>query len=55
MADRLPPARRRRQVELIVHSNPLQVAHAPDSWMLVYTPDAETDTLAKLERLLASC
>jgi hypothetical protein len=38
---------------MVFASNPLQVAHAPDAWMLVYTPDPETDTRAKLERLLA--
>jgi hypothetical protein len=38
---------------LVFASNPLQVAHAPDAWMLVYTPDAATDTRAKMERLLA--
>lgn len=38
---------------LVFHSNPLQVAHVPDAWMLVYTPLQETDTLAKLEHLLA--
>lgn len=38
---------------LVLQSNPLQVAHSPDSWMLVYTPAPETDTRAKLEQLLA--
>lgn len=35
------------------YPNPLQVAHAPDAWMLVYTPAPGTDTLTKLEHLLA--
>jgi transcriptional regulator with XRE-family HTH domain len=39
--------------QLVFASNPLQVAHAPDAWMLVYTPDPQTDTRAKVERLLA--
>jgi transcriptional regulator with XRE-family HTH domain len=38
---------------MVFASNPLQVAHAPDAWMLVYTPDPATDTRAKVERLLA--
>jgi transcriptional regulator with XRE-family HTH domain len=38
---------------MVFTSNPLQVAHAPDAWMLVYTPDPETDTRAKVGRLLA--
>jgi transcriptional regulator with XRE-family HTH domain len=38
---------------LVFASNPLQVAHTPDAWMLVYTPDPATDTRAKVERLLA--
>jgi hypothetical protein len=38
---------------LVFASNPPQVAHAPDAWMLVYTPDPQTDTRAKMERLLA--
>jgi transcriptional regulator with XRE-family HTH domain len=36
---------------LVLQPNPLQVAHAPDSWLLAYTPMPETDTLAKLQRL----
>ena len=36
---------------LSLRPNPLQVGHAPDLWMLVYTPETETDTAAKLERL----
>jgi hypothetical protein len=41
---------------LSLSPNPLQVGHAPDLWMLAYTPQAGTDTAAKLERLmLAAC
>jgi hypothetical protein len=41
---------------LRLRPNPLQVGHAPDLWMLAYTPQAGTDTAAKLERLaLAAC
>jgi transcriptional regulator with XRE-family HTH domain len=37
---------------LVFYPNPLQVAHASDTWMLVHTPAPETETRAKLERLL---
>lgn len=37
---------------LLFSPNPLQVAHAPDCWMLVHTPVPGTGTLAKLEQLL---
>jgi transcriptional regulator with XRE-family HTH domain len=39
--------------QLRFYANPLQVARAPDAWMLIYTPVPETDTHAKVERLLA--
>jgi len=38
---------------LFLHPHPLQVAHAPDSWMLVYTPMPHTDTPARLQHLLS--
>jgi transcriptional regulator with XRE-family HTH domain len=38
--------------QLVLHTNPLQVAHAPDCWMLVYTPLTQSDSHARLERLL---
>jgi transcriptional regulator with XRE-family HTH domain len=37
---------------LLFSPNPLQIAHAPDCWMLVHTPVPGTGTLAKLEKLL---
>jgi hypothetical protein len=37
---------------LLFYPNPLQVAHAPDCWMLVHTPVPESGTRAKLEQLL---
>lgn len=39
---------------LVLHSSPLQVAHVPDSWMLVYTPMQHPDTLTRLQLLLSS-
>ena len=37
---------------LSLHPSPLQLGHSPDSWMLVYTPLPQTETRARLERLL---
>jgi transcriptional regulator with XRE-family HTH domain len=37
---------------LVFSPNPLQIAHAPDCWMLVHTPVPETGTVARLEHLL---
>jgi transcriptional regulator with XRE-family HTH domain len=37
---------------LLFSPNPLQIANAPDCWMLVHTPVPGTGTLARLEQLL---
>lgn len=37
---------------LVLHSNPLQLGLLSDSWLLAYTPMLETDTAARLERLM---
>jgi len=37
---------------LVFSPNPLQIANAPDCWMLVHTPVPGTGTLAKLKHLL---
>jgi transcriptional regulator with XRE-family HTH domain len=37
---------------LVFSPNPLQIAHAPDCWMLVHTPVPGTGTLARLDQLL---
>src|SRR5262249_34687602 len=39
--------------QLVLQANPLQVAHASGSWMLVYTPVMQTETPARLKRLLS--
>jgi hypothetical protein len=37
---------------LVMRATPLQVAQAPDLWMIVYTPAPDTDTSTRLQQLL---